>query len=290
MTEIKKSNFIVILLASTAYFTFVLMDSLAKHLTSIINIDQLIWGRYFFHFLSMLIFFLIFKPKLNLKKNFKLQILRSSLLVLGTLCMFVSLKYFNLVDIYILYFSSPLILALLSAFFLKDKLSGMGWILMILSFISIVWAIGPEMKTFSPQLLIPLSIPIVWAFYQYLTKIISVNREPFVAVFYSGIVGTVIFSLYTFVNWIPFNSYMVWLQLIVLGTFGFISHIVLVYAIQLSNLSFVANFQYSQLVWSSIVSFLFFGVPIEINRLFGIVAIIIFGVLFIKFELSKKIN
>lgn len=290
MTEIKKSNFIVILLASTAYFTFVLMDSLAKHLTSIINIDQLIWGRYFFHFLSMLIFFLIFKPKLNLKKNFKLQILRSSLLVLGTLCMFVSLKYFNLVDIYILYFSSPLILALLSAFFLKDKLSGMGWILMILSFISIVWAIGPEMKTFSPQLLIPLSIPIVWAFYQYLTKIISVNREPFVAVFYSGIVGTVIFSLYTFVNWIPFNSYMVWLQLIVLGTFGFISHIVLVYAIQLSNLSFVANFQYSQLVWSSIVSFLVFGVPIEINRLFGMVAIIIFGVLFIKFELSKKIN
>jgi drug/metabolite transporter (DMT)-like permease len=146
------------------------------------------------------------------------------------------------------------------------------------------------MKTFSPQLLIPLSIPIVWAFYQYLTKIISVNREPFVAVFYSGIVGTVIFSLYTFVNWIPFNSYMVWLQLIVLGTFGFISHIVLVYAIQLSNLSFVANFQYSQLVWSSIVSFLIFGVPIEINRLFGMVAIIIFGVLFIKFELSKKIN
>jgi len=290
MTEIKKSNFIIILLASTAYFTFVLMDTLAKHLTSIINIDQLIWGRYFFHFLSMLIFFLIFKPKLNLKKNFKLQILRSSLLVLSTLCMFISLKYFNLVDIYILYFSSPLILALLSAFFLKDKLSGMGWVLMILSFISIVWAIGPEMKIFSLQLLIPLSIPIIWAFYQYLTKIISVNREPFVAVFYSGIVGSLIFSLYTFINWVPFNSNLVWLQLIILGTFGFIAHLVLVYAIQLSNLSFVANFQYSQLVWSSIVSFLIFGVSIEINRLFGMVAIIIFGVLFIKFELSKKIN
>ncbi len=126
MTKIKKSNFIVILLASTAYFMFVLMDTLAKHLTTVINIDQLIWGRYFFHFFSMLIFFLIFRPKLNLKKNFKLQILRSSLLVISTLCMFISLKYFNLVDIYILYFSSPLILALLSAFFLKDKLSCNG--------------------------------------------------------------------------------------------------------------------------------------------------------------------
>ena len=70
--------------------------------------------------------------------------------------------------------------------------------------------------------------------------------------------------------------------------FGFISHLVLVYAIQLSNLSFVANFQYSQLIWSSLVSFIIFGIPIELSRLIGIAAIIIFGILFIKFELSKK--
>ncbi len=288
MSEAKKSYFIVILLASTAYLMFVLMDSLAKHLTTIIKIDQLIWGRYFFHFLSMLIYFLIFKPKLDLKKNFKLQILRSTLLVAGTLTMFFSLKFFNLVDIYVLYFSSPLILALLSAFFLKDNLSMMGWILMTLSFISISFAISTDIH-FAPELIFPLLTPILWAFYQYLTKIISTNREPFVAVFYSGVVGTVIFSLYTFINWVPINSNIVWLQLMILGTFGFIAHIVLVYAIQYSNLSFVANFQYSQLVWSSIVSFLIFGVPIELSRLFGIAAIIIFGILFIKFELSKKI-
>ena len=288
MPEIKKSNFIVILLASTAYFMFVLMDTLAKHLTEIIKVDQLIWARYFFHFLSMLIYFLIFRPKMDLKRNFKLQIIRSSLLVLGTTLMFISLKFFNLVDIYILFFSAPLILALLSAIFLKDNLSAVGWILMVLSFVSIAFALGPSMKIFTPQLIIPLLIPVFWAFYQYLTKIISANREPFVAVFYSGIVGSVIFSLYTYINWVPLNSNLIWFQLILLGTFGFIAHLVLVYAIQLSNLSFVANFQYSQLIWSSLVSFIIFGIPIELSRLFGIAAIIIFGVLFIKFELSKK--
>lgn len=288
MPEIKKSNFIVILLAFTAYFMFVLMDTLAKHLTEIIKVDQLIWARYFFHFLSMLIYFLIFRPKMDLKRNFKLQIIRSSLLVLGTTLMFISLKFFNLVDIYILFFSAPLILALLSAIFLKDNLSAVGWILMVLSFVSIAFALGPSMKIFTPQLIIPLLIPVFWAFYQYLTKIISANREPFVAVFYSGIVGSVIFSLYTYINWVPLNSNLIWFQLILLGTFGFIAHLVLVYAIQLSNLSFVANFQYSQLIWSSLVSFIIFGVPIELSRLFGIAAIIIFGVLFIKFELSKK--
>lgn len=288
MPEIKKSNFIVILLASTAYFMFVLMDTLAKHLTEIIKVDQLIWARYFFHFLSMLIYFLIFRPKMDLKRNFKLQIIRSSLLVLGTTLMFISLKFFNLVDIYILFFSAPLILALLSAIFLKDNLSAIGWILMVLSFVSIAFALGPSMKIFTPQLIIPLLIPVFWAFYQYLTKIISANKEPFVAVFYSGIVGSAVFSLYTYINWVPLNSNLIWFQLIILGTFGFIAHLVLVYAIQLSNLSFVANFQYSQLIWSSIVSFIIFGISIELSRLFGIAAIIIFGILFIKFELSKK--
>ena len=288
MPEIKKSNFIVTLLASTAYFMFVLMDTLAKHLTEIIKVDQLIWARYFFHFLSMLIYFLIFRPKMDLKRNFKLQIIRSSLLVLGTTFMFISLKFFNLVDIYILFFSAPLILALLSAIFLKDNLSAVGWILMVLSFVSIAFALGPNMKIFTPQLIIPFLIPVFWAFYQYLTKIISANKEPFVAVFYSGIVGSVIFSLYTYINWVPLNSNLIWFQLILLGTFGFISHLVLVYAIQLSNLSFVANFQYSQLIWSSLVSFIIFGIPIELSRLIGIAAIIIFGILFIKFELSKK--
>jgi len=290
MSVVKSSNYLVILLASSAYFMFVMMDSLTKHLTQTVNVDQLIWGRYFFHFLSMLIYFLIFKPKMDLKKNFKLQIARSSLLVLGTTLMFISLKYFSLVDIYVLFFAAPLILVLLSAIFLKDNLSLAGWILMILSFASIAFSIGPSMKAFTPLLIIPFMIPVFWALYQFLTKLISTNREPFVAVFYSGVVGTVVFSLYTYMHWVPFNSNFVWLQLFILGTFGFVSHLILVYAIQLSNLSFVANFQYSQLVWSSIISFLIFDTYIETSRLFGIFAIIVFGILFIKFELSKKLN
>jgi len=290
MPGIKNSNYLVILLASSAYFMFVMMDSLVKHLTQTVNVDQLIWGRYFFHFLSMLIYFLIFKPKMDLRRNFKLQIMRSSLLVLGTTLMFISLKYFSLVDIYVLFFAAPLILALLSAIFLKDNLSVMGWILMILSFVSIAFSIGPSMKTFTPLLIIPFMIPVFWASYQFLTKLISTNREPFVAVFYSGIVGSIVFSLYTYMHWVSFNSNFVWLQLFVLGTIGFISHLILVYAIQLSNLSFVANFQYSQLVWSSIIGYLIFGTYIETSRLLGIAAIIVFGILFIKFELSKKLN
>jgi drug/metabolite transporter (DMT)-like permease len=265
------------------------MDTLSKYMTQHIEVHQLVWGRYFFHLIAMLAYFAIFKPKLDLKKNFKVQIVRSVLLVFATFLMFNALKLFTLVDIYVLFFTAPLILALLSAIFLKDNLSLVGWILMGLSFLAIVYTLGPSMKVMSFEIAFAFLIPVCWSLYQFFTKLISNNREPFVAVFYSGLVGSVIFSIYNLSHWNTIESNWIWLGLIILGVFGFISHLILVYTIQLSNLSFVANFQYSQLVWSSILGLLIFGTPIEPTRVLGMVAIIIFGVLFIKFELSKKV-
>jgi len=280
---------IIILLASSAYFLFVAMDTLSKYMTQHIEVYQLVWGRYFFHLIAMLTYFAIFKPKLDLKKNFKVQIVRSALLVFATFLMFNALKLFTLVDIYVLFFTAPLILALLSSIFLKDNLSLVGWILMGLSFLAIVYTLGPSMKVMSFEIAFAFLIPVCWSLYQFFTKLISNNREPFVAVFYSGLVGSVIFSIYNFSYWNTIESNWIWLGLIILGVFGFISHLILVYTIQLSKLSFVANFQYSQLVWSSILGLLIFGTPIEPTRVLGMAAIIIFGVLFIKFELSKKV-
>jgi drug/metabolite transporter (DMT)-like permease len=284
----KLPTHIIILLASSAYFLFVAMDTLSKYMTQYIEVNQLIWGRYFFHLIAMLFYFAIFKPKLDLKKNFKIQIVRSILLVFATFLMFNALKLFTLVDIYVLFFTAPLILALLSAIFLKDNLSLVGWILMCLSFTAIIYTLGPSMKVMSIKVAFPFLIPICWSLYQFFTKLISNNKEPFVAVFYSGLVGSIVFSIYNFSHWNSIESNLIWLGLITLGVFGFVSHLILVYAIQLSNLSFVANFQYSQLVWSSILGLLIFGTPVEPSRILGMIAIIFFGILFIKFELSKK--
>ncbi len=178
----------------------------------------------------------------------------------------------------------------LSAYFLKDVLSVKGFLLMLLSFGSIVYSLGPSMKVLSPELIFPLVPPLCWALYQFFTKLISGNNEPFTAVFYTAITGTIIFTIYIAFNWTPIENNIYWLGLVFLGVAGFISHFIIIYAIQLSNLSFVANFQYSQLVWSSIIGYLIFGTYIETSRLLGIAAIIVFGILFIKFELSKKLN
>jgi|TARA_B110000116_G_C16786739_1_gene561323 drug/metabolite transporter (DMT)-like permease len=289
MSENKNSSLLkIILLSSTGFFMFVCMDSLAKFLGSVMPVTQAVWGRFFFHFIAMGIYFLIFRPQLNLIKNFKIQILRSVLMVTATFFMFNSLQRFDLVDIYVVFFSAPLIVAILSAYFLKDVLSAKGLLLMVLSFGSIIYSLGPSMKILSAELIFPLVPPLCWALYQFFTKIISRNNDPFASVFYTAITGTIIFSIYIAFNWVPLEKNIYWIPLAIMGISGFVSHFILIYAIQLSNLSFVTNFQYSQLLWSTIINFLIFGVPFDINKIYGVICIIVFGILFIKTEGSKK--
>ena len=253
----------VIFLATTGFFILVCQDSTAKYLGTMMPLNQVIWGRFFFHFVMILILFAILKPKINLKNNFKINIVRSILMVFATFFFVHSLQKFDLVDIYVVFFSAPLIVSVLSALFLKDVLSSKGIILMLLSFSCIIYSMSPSMKILSLDLIFPLIPPICWALYQFFTKFISGNNNPLVALFYAAVVGATTFTIYVIFKWTPIENGNLWIGLIFLGVLGFTSHLLIIFAIQLSNLSFVTNFQYSQLIWSTLINFYIFGVPLN---------------------------
>ena len=278
----------VIILSISGFFILVCQDSTAKYLGTLMPLNQVIWGRFFFHFIIILILFAILKPKLNLKRNFNINIIRSILMVFATFFFIHSLQKFDLVDIYVVFFSAPLIVSILTALFLKDILSPKGIILMLLSFGCIIYSVSPSMKVLSLDLIFPLVPPVCWALYQFFTKFISGNNDPLVALFYAAVVGAIVFSIYVMLYWTPIENNSLWVWLIFLGVLGFTSHLLIIFAIQLSNLSFVTNFQYSQLIWSTLINFYIFGVPFDFNKTFGVIGIIVFGVLFVQAESRKK--
>ena len=284
----KKYLIKVIFLATTGFFILVCQDSTAKYLGTLMPLNQVIWGRFFFHFVMVLVMFAILKPKINLKNNFKINMVRSILMVFATFFFVHSLQKFDLVDIYVVFFSAPLIVSVLTALFLKDVLSPKGIILMLLSFSCIIYSMSPSMKILSLDLIFPLIPPVCWALYQFFTKFISDNNNPLVALFYAAVVGAITFTVYVIFNWSPIENANLWLGLIALGVLGFTSHLLIIFAIRLSNLSFVTNFQYSQLIWSTLINFYIFGVPFDFNKSIGVFGIIIFGILFIHTEGKKK--
>ena len=55
----KPPLFKIVLLSATGFFMFVCMDSLAKFLGTVMPVTQAVWGRFFFHFVALVIYFLI---------------------------------------------------------------------------------------------------------------------------------------------------------------------------------------------------------------------------------------
>jgi|TARA_B100001758_G_scaffold88355_1_gene75221 drug/metabolite transporter (DMT)-like permease len=289
MSKNQKTSLLkVIFFATTGFFILVCQDSTAKYLGTMMPLNQVIWGRFFFHFVMILILFAILKPKIDLKNNFKINIIRSILMVFATFFFIHSLQKFDLVDIYVVFFSAPLIVSILTAIFLKDILSPKGIILMLLSFSCIIYSMSPSMKILSIDLIFPLVPPVCWALYQFFTKFISGNNDPLVALFYAAVVGAILFTIYVILDWTPIENKNLWIGLVILGILGFTSHLLIIFAIQFSNLSFVTNFQYSQLIWSTLINFYIFGVPFDFNKSVGVIGIIIFGILFVRTEGKKN--
>ena len=280
MTISKKLFLISISIFS--YFLFVLMDSVAKYLSDYITTSQIVWGRYFFHMVLMMIIYLFVSKKINLTKNFSIQIIRSLCLVSCTFLTYLAVKYNDLINFYIIFFTTPLFVSIFSYFFLKEKLSRFSIILIILSFITIIYALQPNESFLTIYIFLPLLTSIFFALYQLFTKIVSKDKEPFIALFYTGILGSIIFSVIVLFSWQPIQHSSTWIVLFFLGFIGYLSHFIFAFVLQSLDLSFITNFQYSQIIWASIINVYFFTAPLSTSKIIGIILIILFGILFIQ--------
>ena len=289
MLSQKPKNIQIVVLSLLTFSLFVVMDSIAKYLATYCNVSQIIWGRYFFHLIFLFIIIQISKKKINYKKNIKLQFLRSLLLILTTIFTYYSVKYNDLINFYIIFFLTPLIVYLMSSFFLKEKISKLSLLLLALTFCVIVYGLQPSGQNISLGIFLPFLTVLSFAGYQLFTKLIAKDSDPYASIFYTALLGGIIFSVISFMNWIPIQNPMIWLTLMILGLIGFISHYIFAMILSYTNLNFISSFQYSQLILASIINYYFFESPISPEKMIAIVLIIIFGMIFIKNENRQKI-
>lgn len=289
MLSQKPKNIQIVVLSLLTFSLFVVMDSIAKYLATYCNVSQIIWGRYFFHLIFLFIIIQISNKKINYKKNIKLQFLRSLLLILTTIFTYYSVKYNDLINFYIIFFLTPLIVYLMSSFFLKEKISKLSLLLLALTFCVIVYGLQPSGQNISLGIFLPFLTVLSFAGYQLFTKLIAKDSDPYASIFYTALLGGIIFSVISFMNWIPIQNPMIWLTLMILGLIGFISHYIFAMILSYTNLNFISSFQYSQLILASIINYYFFESPISPEKMIAIVLIIIFGMIFIKNENRQKI-
>ncbi|MFC4207751.1 DMT family transporter [Vreelandella malpeensis] len=250
---------IACMLAAAALF--VAMDSLAKYLGDRYSPVQLAWSRYTVH-LVVLVALLAVMGRLNrgeLESQAPWGQLGRGLLLLGaTLFAYLSVRALPLTQVYVVNFSSPLIVTLLAIPLLGERVGIKRIMAVVGGFSGVLIAVQPNVGGVSGELLLPVAMAVCFALYQLATRYFAAQDSALTSLLYTAAAGGVVSTLAVPFFWVPILTQDIAL-FVMIGVLGALSHFALIEAMRSASASLVSPFLYSQLIWATLIGYWFFG-------------------------------
>ncbi|MGV6871351.1 DMT family transporter [Pseudochelatococcus sp. B33] len=258
---------------------FSVLDSIAKFLVqSGYPVLQTVWARYFFHFLPMVAVLPLtgWRRQLHSARPW-FQTARALLLLCGTVMFVAALRRLPLAEAYTISYVSPLIVTLLAAIFLRERVDLFHWVAIFVGVLGVVIVMQPGGAAFQWAMVLPLGMAFTWALFQVSTRVINQSDPPMVTLFYTGFAGTVASGLFLPFSWVtPTLAHAP--LFMVLGVLGLGSHLLLVYAYRFAKASTLAPFSYTQLPIAIFTGYVVFSDLPELHVLGGASLIISSGI------------
>lgn len=187
------------------------------------------------------------------------QVLRGTLLFGSSVMAFYSLKYLPVGEFTAIMLLTPLLITLLAAWMLRERVRALRWWLVIGGFAGTLVIIRPGAHSLGWITLLPLGLVVLSAAFQLLTSRMARTENLMTMHFYTGWVGTLLASAALPLVWeMPPNA-SVWLQLILMGLLGSIGHALLIKAYMLAPTSTLMPYMYTQIGFGVLGGWLVFG-------------------------------
>jgi drug/metabolite transporter (DMT)-like permease len=267
-----------ILLLIAAMSTFAVVDTLAKYLARSYPVPLVVWARYASQTLFML---LVLGPRLKLdlvrSRRPGLQVIRGVVLVVSTVLFFSALALMPLAEASAITFLSPLVLAGMSVWLLRERVRRSAWAAIIAGLVGVLIIVRPKGGVFTPAAILPVLTAVCFASYQLLTRKLAGIDSTSTTLFYGAIVGTLIVTLGLPFFWETPTTALHWLLFAVLGVLGGAGHFVLIRAFTHAAPSVLAPFVYVQLVAVLLLGYLVFGEFPDGWSLVGMAIIVLSG-------------
>lgn len=264
--------------------TFSSLDASAKYFTTELPLWVLLWGRYFFNFLFVALFFFRGAPaEIIHTRNLKMQILRSILLVSSTLTFWLALMFLPLADCVVILFVAPLLVTILAAPLLGERVGRHRWTAVILGFVGVLVVMRPGFTIFSWVSVLPFITALLYAGVQISTRILGRTEAPLTTLLYSSAGGAIICTVCVLFFWVT-PSLQQWLVLGWLGFLGALGHYLMIKGYLLAPASLLAPFDYTTLIWATLLGFVLFGDLPDTWTVLGAIIIMSSGLYLIRRE------
>jgi len=274
----RSKEFVGILFAVAAYFSFSILDAFQK--TAVINhsIFQLLFIKYIF---TLLLSCSEAKRKNNYKfwqsNNVKLQVLRSFFSIIESGCFVLAFRYLSLADVHSVGSLTPVIIVALSALILKENVSPKTWIAIFVGFLGVLIILRPGLSIFDIKSLLPLMAAFFLGLYQVVTRKVSENDSTETSLFYTSLIGFIVMSILAFVYWQPLtlNSYFLFTGIGIFFSMGIYFQII---ALSKARASIIQPFHYTLIFWAIILGYLVYDDLPNIPTIVGAIIIAASGI------------
>lgn len=268
-----------ILMVMTAVIFFSLCDLFSKYLTRYYPIPLIVWARFTFHLLFVVV---ALGPRhgrglLRTRRPW-IQFARGLLLATGSATFVTALKFLPLAETTAIAYLAPIVVTILSVVFLGEKVELARWVAICCGFLGVLAIIRPGSAVFTWAALLPIANAFVFATYQILTRRLAGIDSPYTSIFYAGLVGSVLTLVVLPFVWVTPQEAMHWAALVGVGAVGGFGHLILIKAFDHAPASRLAPFSYSQLIWVALIGFVVFGDFPDAWSLLGIAILIASGI------------
>jgi len=239
-------------------FWFVTLDSTAKYLMQSYPVPQVIWARFFFHLIFVII---LMGPRLRTQvksQSLTHQCLRSLFMFTTTVLFFIGISTLPLTTASTIMFMAPVILTILCIPLLGEKVGPRRWIGIIIAFAGAVVVMRPGSGSLELSILIVLAAAFTHAMYQVFTRKLGTRDAPMTSLFYTAITGAAVMTVVVPFVWQPVAA-LDWPLFVFAGIAGGIGHLCLIRAFRQAPASVVAPFSYSSLLWATAFGYVLFG-------------------------------
>jgi drug/metabolite transporter (DMT)-like permease len=248
---------IAMILASTVFLG--VSDVTAKYLSATLPSIEIAWIRFLVFAMIMVPAMLPGSPLYALQSDRKgLQVMRGVTLLASSLFFISGLRFLPIAEASATGFVSPLFVTALSIFFLGERVGMRRWIATAVGLIGVLIILRPGSSAFHPAAFIPIVSALAWACTLIMTRMMSGRERAITTMAYSSITGVCIVSALVPFVWVTPSWHDI-LFGIFIGVASTAGQWIVVLAFRYADASVLAPFQYTQLLWVSILGFMIFG-------------------------------